>query len=161
MRRKGGKKMLDKKMAVVVVALTLLSATIVLGATNLIVNGSGIVTNPSVIPLVIQKAPPEVELIIGQSGSPANICVITVAHEYFFNGNVTNSSSSIGTDNSVDFSGTNTNRTDKTTEQYNATAHYLNSNTWTLNITQNGITPDGNELNLTVNGRLQITNLTS
>ncbi len=148
--------MLDKKMAAVVVALTLLSATIVLGATNLIVNGSGIVTNPSVIPLVIQNAPPEVELIIGQSGSPANICVITVAHEYFFNGNVTSANS---IDNSVDFSGTNTNRT--ATEPYSATAHYINNNTWTLNITQNGITPDGNELNLTVNGRLQITNLTS
>jgi hypothetical protein len=158
MHQKRGKKMLDKKMAMAVVALMLLSATIVLGATNLIVNGSGIVTNPSAIPLVIQNAPPEVELIIGQSGSPANICVITVAHDYFFNGNVTNSS--IGTDNSVDFSGTNT-YADKTTKQYNATAHYLNPKTWTLNITQNGITPDGNELNLTVNGRLQITNLTS
>jgi hypothetical protein len=148
--------MLGKKMAAGVVALTLLSATIVLGATSLIVNGSGIVTS-STVTIDTQKAPPEVELIIGQSGSPANILVITVASFYYFNGNVTKA---IGTDNSVEFSGTDTYGPDsnsKTTEQYNATAHYINPNTWTLNITHQ----DETKLNLTVNGRLQITNLTS
>ncbi len=145
--------MLDKKMAAVVVALTLLSATIVLGATNLIVNGSGIVTSG-----IVSTAPPEVELIIGQSGSPANILVITAANGYIFNGNVTSAKS---IDNSVEFTGTFSGMNGITNEQYSATAHYINPNTWTLNITQTGITKNGNELNLTVNGRLQITNMTS
>ncbi len=134
--------MLDKKMAVVVVALTLLSAITVLGATNLIVNGSGIVN--SGFP-VTQKAPPEVELLIEPTGSP-NILVITVANGYFFNGNVT---SATGIDNSVEFLGTDS----ITNEQYTATAHKINLNTWTLNIKYQ----DGTELNLGVNGHLQIT----
>jgi hypothetical protein len=71
---------LDKKIAVVV-ALTLLSVTIVLGATYYVmVNGSGFVANTQ--PAI------ETELIIGHSGSPANILVVTQGSNYLFRGTV-------------------------------------------------------------------------
>ncbi len=113
--------MLDKKIAMVV-ALTLLSATIVLGETsNVIVNGSGIVANSQ--PAI------ETELIIGHSGSPANILVVTQANQYLFRGTV---DSITETDGStyvkllVTDSITNT--------QYPANASKINLNTWKLEI---------------------------
>ncbi len=126
--------MLDKKMAVVIVALTLLSTTMALGASNLIVNGSGIVAT-------IREAPPEVELLIGHSGSP-NILVITVANVYSFNGAV---NSITDTDGStyVKFLVTDS----ITKNQYQATASKTDINTWTLEI--------NNDV-YAVNGHLQI-----
>jgi hypothetical protein len=112
-------KMLYKKIAMVV-ALTLLSATIVLAeTTNVIVNGSGIVNNT-------QNA--ETELIIGQSGSPANILVITQANQYLFRGTV---DSIIGTDNSTYVKLLVTNSTGT---QFTANASTISSNTWKLEI---------------------------
>ncbi len=60
------------------IGLVLLS-TLALG-TNTIVNGSGIV--PGTQPVI------ESELIIGQSGTPANILVITQGNQYLFRGTI-------------------------------------------------------------------------
>ncbi len=138
--------MLDKKlktkMVAVVAALTLLSATAVLGAGILVVNGSGIVATA-------QGAPPEVELLIGHSGSP-NILVITAANVYWFNG-VVNSVPDTGS-NYVEFSGTDSVKN----TQYSAKASKIDLNTWTLEITY--LYPDGSVSvsNYNVNGHLQI-----
>lgn len=131
--------MLDRKMAVVVVAITMLSATAVLGASNLIVNGSGIVATT-------QEAPPEAELLIGHSGSP-NILVITVANNYLFNGDI-DTNSITATDGGVEFSGFDS----VSNEQYSAKASKIDINTWTLEI----IYQDGKVSNYKVNGHLQI-----
>ncbi len=137
--KKEAKKMLDKKMAVVVV-LVLLSATTVLGA-NLIVNGSGIIATT-------QGAPPEVELLIGHSGSPNNILVITVANVYTFNGNI-DANTITYTDRYVKFSGYDS----AEAKQYSATASKTdNLNAWTLDITYE----DGEVLNYNIIGHLQI-----
>ncbi len=131
--------MLDKKMAVVVVAITLLSATAVLGASNLIVNGSGIVATE-------QQAPPEVELLIGIPHGSPDILVITVANVYSFNGDVSSITNS-GSDH-VSFSG----KDRVKNKQYSAIASKIDINTWTLDITYQ----DGEVLNFEVNGHLQI-----
>lgn len=132
--------MLDKKMVVVVVALTLLGATMALGA-NIIVNGSGIVagTQPAI----------ESELIIGQSGTPANILVITQGNRYLFRGTV-DAVTSVTDNTDVKLLVTNI----TTNKQYNADANKTGINTWTLEITN----PDGSDLyNYILNGNLQIT----
>ncbi len=141
------KKMLDKKPAAMVVALALLGTTTVLGATNVIVNGSGIVagTQPAI----------EAELIIGHSGSPANILVITQANQYCFRGTV---NSITGYDSThVQVSGTL-----PSGDAFDAIASTTNNpNIWKLQITGN----IGNDVkcdlpvpvSLTVNGHLQIT----
>ncbi len=114
-------KMLDKKIAMVV-ALALLSAIIVLGETsNVIVNGSGIVANTQ--PAI------ETELIIGHSGSPANILVITQANQYLFRGTV---NSITGTDGSTYVNLSVTDSVSST--QYPANASKINLNTWRLEI---------------------------
>lgn len=114
-------KMLDKKIAMVV-ALALLSAIIALGETsNVIVNGSGIVANTQ--PAI------ETELIIGHSGSPANILVITQANQYLFRGTV---NSITGTDGSTYVNLSVTDSISST--QYPANASKINLNTWRLEI---------------------------
>jgi hypothetical protein len=113
-------RMLDKKIAMIV-ALTLLSATIVLGETsNVIVNGSGIVANTQ--PAI------ETELIIGHSGSPANILVITQANQYLFRGTV---NSITETDGSTYVKLLVTNSTGT---EFTANASTINLNTWKLEI---------------------------
>ncbi len=113
--------MSDKKIAMVV-ALTLLSAIIALGGTsNVIVNGSGIVANTQ--PAI------ETELIIGHSGSPANILVITRANQYLFRGTV---NSITETDGSTYVKLLVTDSVTKT--QYLANASKINLNTWRLEI---------------------------
>ncbi len=128
--------MSDKKMATIVVALVLLgTTTTALGATNVIVNGSGIVANTQ--PAI------EAELIIGHSGSPANILVITQANQYLFRGTI---NSIIDTDGStyVKFLVTDS----ITNSQYLANASKTGLDTWTLG----GINQDVYVLN----GHLQI-----
>ncbi len=127
--------MLDKKIAMVV-ALTLLSAIIALGETsNVVVNGSGIVANTQ--PAI------ETELIIGQSGSPANILVITQANQYLFRGTV---NSITGTDGSTYVNLSVTDSISNT--QYPANASKINLNTWRLEI--------GSEQVYVLTGHLQI-----
>ncbi len=140
--------MLDKKTAAAVVALTLFGATMALGAATVIANGSGIVagTKPAV----------EAELIIGQSGTPANILVVTQGNEYCFRGTITGVTGYDSTH--VQVSGTL-----PTGDTFDAIASTTNDpNRWTLQIDGNNI---GNNVkcdlpvpvSLTLNGHLQIT----
>ncbi len=138
--------MLDKKTVTVVVALMLFGAAVALGAANLVVNGSGIVTGT--------KPAMEAELIIGHNGTPANVLVITKANEYCFRGTVDNI---IGYDLShVQVSGTLA-----AGGSFDAIASTTNDlNRWTLQITGNidnglkcGLTAP---VSLTLNGHLQI-----
>jgi hypothetical protein len=128
-------KKLDKKVAVVVVALVLLGTTMALGATNVIVNGSGTVPNT--------QPAKEVELIIGQSGTPANILVITQAQHYLFSGTIDSNSVTPIDSTSVTFS-----VTDSKGYQHSATASKTGNNTWALT----GINQDIP----VINGHLQI-----
>ncbi len=129
--------MLDKKMALVVAALMLSSATMVLGASNLIVNGSGILATE-------QGAPPEVELLYNEHTGGPKILVITVANSYSFNG-VINAITDTDGSTYVDFLVTDS----ITKSQYQAKASKTDINTWTLEIS--------NKETHVVNGHLQIT----
>ncbi len=124
--------MLDKKMVAVVVALTLLSATLALGASNLIVNGSGIKKGTAI----------EAELLYNEYNGP-RILVITDANSYLFNG-VINTITADGS--AVEFSVTDS----ITGNQYRGSATRTNLNTWTLKII------DWGEESYELTGRLQI-----
>jgi hypothetical protein len=123
--------MLDKRIAAIVVVLVLLGTTMVLGATNVIVNGSGIVPNTAI----------EVELIIGQGGNP-DMLIVTQAQNYLFKGTIDSNSITTIDSTSVSFSVTYKNK------QYYATANKTGINTWALT----GINQD---IPL-INGHLQI-----
>jgi hypothetical protein len=137
--------MLDKKTATVVVALMLFGAAVALGAANVVVNGSGIVTGT--------KPAIEAELIIGHNGSPANILVITQANQYCFRGTVNDITGYDPTQ--VQFSGTLA-----AGGVFDAIASTTNDpNIWKLQIT--GDTGSGGcsftaPVSLTFNGHLQI-----
>ncbi len=142
--------MLNEKTAAVVGALMLLNATVALGATNVIVNGSGIVANTQ--PAI------ETELIIGQSGTPANIMVITQANEYCLRGTVNSSSITTDDSTSVQFSGTLPG-----SGTFDAKASTTNDpNIWTLQILQitgnpsNAVCRISAPTTLTLSGHLQI-----
>ncbi len=138
--------MLDKKVVVIVVVLMLFGATMALGAANVIANGSGIVagTKPAV----------EAELIIGQSGTPANILVVTQANEYCFRGTVIDitgyDSNHIRVSGTIAGDGT-----------FDAIASKTNDpNIWTLQITGDVVNNGKCDIPvtepLTLNGHLQI-----
>ncbi len=105
-----------------------------LGASNLIVNGSGIKKGTAI----------EAELLYNEHNADPRILVITDANSYLFNG-VINAITTYGS-TYVEFSVTDS-ITDK---QYLASATRTDLNTWTLKIT------DWVEESYVLTGRLQI-----